>query len=246
MSKFNNLFFFGSKKLEYYSDLLIRADYKEHEHIFDVILDLYPNGCRVLDMGCGQGAFSKRLVDNGYDVTAVDIDPEDFKCHDSINFIKLDFNDEHAVTDFLNTNNSSFDLVLGIEVIEHVENPWAYVRMLKSLVKKNGHLLITTPNVTSWVSRFIFLFRGKFHQFDYGDLSYGHIAPITSYHLSVIYDAENLKNLKIIKGGTLPMFFIPNLKPQWLFINFLNLFFVSFMKGNRFGWCIITTAERID
>ncbi len=244
--KKSKLFFAGPKKQEFYSNLLIRADYKEHEHILETVKSLYPNGCNVLDMGCGQGAFSKRLLDNGYNVTAVDIDPKDFMCHGEINFYKLDFNNEIEVLNFLDKNKEKFDLVLGIEVIEHVENPWAYVKMLKSLVKNGGHMIITTPNITSWVSRFFFLFRGKFHQFDEVDLSYGHIAPISSYHLTVIYNHFNLKNLKIEEGGTLPFFYFPSFKLRWIILNFLNVIFRLFMKGNLNGWCIITSVQKID
>jgi 2-polyprenyl-3-methyl-5-hydroxy-6-metoxy-1,4-benzoquinol methylase len=246
MTKLKNPFFFGAKKQEFYSNLLIRADYKEHEHIMEHVKELYPNGCKVLDMGCGQGAFSKRLSDNGFDVTAVDIDPSDFKCHDSIKFHKLDFNNELEVTQFLDSFKNKFDLVLGIEVIEHVENPWAYVKMLKSLVKKNGFLIITTPNITSWVSRLFFLIKGKFHQFDEIDLPYGHIAPISIYHLSVIYRNLNLKNLIVKEGGTLPYFYFPNFKLRWITLNIVHLLFRPFINGQLNGWCVITSVEKID
>jgi len=237
------LVLFGTKKLMYYKGLLIRADYGLHEQIAEIIREKLPNGGRILDLGCGQGALSLRLHDMGYQVHAVDIDPADFKCGDIVSFEQLDFNNESAVTAFIGRHRDSFDLVIGIEVIEHIENPWEYIRGLKCLTKKGGLILISTPNTTSWYSRLRFLFTGKFHQFREEDLSYGHISPITPYHLKLILEFEKLQDISIYSAGLLPPFWI---QKSWnlLFLNMLNIFFYPFMKGIKNGWCIIATARK--
>jgi SAM-dependent methyltransferase len=238
----NKYFIVGHKKHYYYKGLLMRADTGLHEQIANTVREKLPNGGKILDFGCGQGAMSLRLHDLGYEMLAVDLDPEDYKCKD-VPFEQLNFNDKQAVVAFLTKYKNSFDLVLGVEVIEHVENPWDYVRDLKTMVKPGGYILISTPNTTSWLSRMFFLFTGKFHQFMEDNLEYGHIAPITPYHLGVILKAEDLDEVKTISAGLLPRFWFVANRYLVLF-NFLNLFFYPFMKGIKKGWCTITTARK--
>jgi 2-polyprenyl-3-methyl-5-hydroxy-6-metoxy-1,4-benzoquinol methylase len=158
-------------------------------------------------------------------------------------FEQVNFNDKQAVVAFIKKHENSFDLVLGVEVIEHVENPWEYVRTLKAMVKPGGHILISTPNTTSWLSRMIFLFSGRFHQFTEDDLSYGHIAPITTHHLNIILRKEAFEEITTESAGLLPPFWLRS-NGKLIFFNFLNLFFYPFMRGVKRGWCIITTAKK--
>ncbi|MEW6108491.1 MAG: class I SAM-dependent methyltransferase [Nitrospirota bacterium] len=244
MSKKNNkTVFFGKKRLQYYDGLLIRADLGLHQQIAERVQQLLPKGSSILDLGAGQGALSARLGDLGYTVTAVDIDPEDFKCK-GIQFIQVNFNDNRAIESFKDKYQGTFDLVIGVEVIEHVENPWEYVRLLKALAKTGGHILISTPNVTSWLSRIHFLLKGKFHQFGESDLSYGHIAPITPWELSTILKYENFKDVSITSAGTLPPVWIAPSVTTTL-ANMLFLLVRPFSSGVVDGWCIMAVARKM-
>jgi cyclopropane fatty-acyl-phospholipid synthase-like methyltransferase len=232
----------GKKKFEYYKGLLVRADTGLHDQIAAIVKKKLPNGGRIIDFGCGQGALSLRLHDMGYEMLAVDIDPEDFKCKE-VPFEQLNFNNKSEIEGFLEKYENNFDLVLGVEVIEHVENPWEYVRTLKTLAKKGGYILVSTPNTTSWLSRLLFLFTGKFHRFIEDSLSYGHISPITSYHLGVILRYEHFDDVTIQPGGLLPPFWLIADK-KIMFFNLLNLFFYPFMRSIKKGWCIIATGRK--
>ena len=54
-------------------------------------------------------------------------------------WISADLNDEGPA-------NAEFDVVVAIEVIEHLENPWATMRRIFSLLKSGGIAIVTTPN----------------------------------------------------------------------------------------------------
>ena len=90
------------------------------------------------------------------------------------------------------------------------------------MTKPGGLILITTPNTTSWLSRLIFLISGRFHQFSDGDLSYGHISPITPWELNMIMSDSGVDNITVAPAGTLPPIYITGLN-KLLIINFFAL-----------------------
>jgi len=233
---------FGNKKLQYYNGILIKADLGLHEQIEKKLKELLSTGSEILDVGAGEGALSERLSDAGFKVTALDINEKDFKSKKS-KFCQLNFNDENELSNFSAQYTEKFDGVIGVEVIEHIENPWKYIDFMKRLIKPGGILLITTPNITSWLSRLIFLFEGRFHQFADGDLSYGHIAPISSWELRVVLKNSGFEKVEILPGGTLPFLWLVKDK-RLLFYNFVSLIFRPFMRNIKNGWVIICTAQK--
>ena len=70
----------------------------------------------------------------------------------------IDFNIDDLNTQKLNIENNSVDLILMCEVIEHLYNPDLVLEECYRILKKNGKLIITTPNLTSWFNRILFLF----------------------------------------------------------------------------------------
>lgn len=239
-----NIIGFGNQKLEYYKDILIKANKGLHEDIFVQISKVLPRGSKILDFGCGEGALSLRLKDNGYDVVAVDMNKEDFK-PSNIEFIQLDFNNSIAVKEFTDKYREKFDLVLGIEVIEHLHNPWAYIANLKEFVKPNGFILVTTPNITSWLSRLKFLFTGVLHSFSDHDVrTSGHITPIHESLLKLIFNYENVELCTIKSVGTLPKIWLA-FSPVHTTYNILSLILRPFVKGRYDGYCILALGKKL-
>lgn len=233
--------YLNEKKAEYYNGIKIKADLGLHEQIANKILKLIPKGARILDFGAGEGALSQRLNDLGYYVISADIDEINFKAQ--TDFIKVNFNNDNEVKSFIDKHCNSFDLVLGIEVIEHLENPWHYIKDLKMLVKAGGYILVTTPNITSWFSRLIFLKTGRFHQFQDSDRVYGHINPISADELELICEMNQLDKVTIEPAGTLPRIWIK----KSILATLKNIFgyIASFgMKGIYDGWCIMGIFQK--
>lgn len=78
---------------------------------------------------------------------------------------------------------SSFDGVVSIETIEHLENPWFFLREVSRVLRPGGFLVLTTPNVSSVFSRVLAAATGKLLWFQPRDLDpLGHITPI-HWHL---------------------------------------------------------------
>ena len=234
--------FFGKKSPKFYKGLLIKADLSLHEQIAASIDKKIPKGSRILDFGAGEGALSERLFDMGYKITAADKDAENFKSK-NCDFSPINFDRPEEVDDFTLRHANQFDVVLGVEVIEHVQDQWKYVRQLMAMVKPGGIILITTPNTSSWLSRIIFLFTGRFHQFADSDLNYGHINPISPWEIELIMKEVGAQNIEIYGAGTLPAIYITR-SLRLILLNLFALLLRPFSSGVLDGWCVMVIAQK--
>jgi 2-polyprenyl-3-methyl-5-hydroxy-6-metoxy-1,4-benzoquinol methylase len=144
-----------------------------HEFVVASVLARYARpGTRAVDLGTGPGAMTERLHGLGCAVTAVDCDPAVYKGDSP--FLVLDFNQPAFASQL---GIAKFDLVVTVEVLEHVESPIGFLRNIGELLAPTGVAVITTPNVDSLPARAKFLLAGKIRMMD--DKSEPtHISPI--------------------------------------------------------------------
>lgn len=134
----------------------------------------------LLDIGAGPGYLSQKLADLGFSVSACDIQPEQFQAR-GIPIKKADLSAK------LPYPKNSFDYIICVEVVEHVENPWQACREMARVLKKKGILILSLPNFTNLISRWVFFVRGNFRLFDeWFWKHWGHLNPITFTELSLI------------------------------------------------------------
>lgn len=140
---------------------------------------------RILDLGCGTGAWLERLADNGYEnLHGVDADT------DQNAGIRATVTQANLDAAGWEEKLGSYDLITAIEVLEHLENPGQFLTQVAHLLNDHGQLLLTTPNVHSVICRLRYLMLGKLKQFDdKGDPT--HIYPVF---------AENLEKLLLRRG----------------------------------------------
>jgi SAM-dependent methyltransferase len=238
----SKLVFLGRKKPEYYNGILIKADTGLHAQVANTIQELVKGQkVSILDCGAGEGALASRLTDLGHSVTAIDIDEEAFRCPQA-KFKKINFDDPSDFENFVKCNGNKFDVVVSTEVIEHIEDQWGYARQLRKMLKPGGHMVITTPNTASYMSRFDFLRKGQFQSFNDHGLTYGHISPITPWELNLILSRCDLENVTVKPAGTLPPLY---LVPTREVIKCIIMLFVRpFIRGPINGWCTMATAQK--
>lgn len=114
----------------------------------------------VLDAPSGQGALSEELEVAGFKVFQGDLARENIFYRNG-RCTQLDLNG------FLPFKEDSFDYVVCVEGVEHLENPHRLIEEFARLVKEDGYLIITTPNVMALKSRLRFLFYGYLDFFRY-------------------------------------------------------------------------------
>jgi len=102
----------------------------------------FPLG-RVLDYGCANGDFLRRIADRAAECTGVDIDPERIAEADPEIRSRLVVLDPDWPLPF---DDGSFDTVVILEVIEHVRDERTVFKELARVLAPGGRLLLTTPH----------------------------------------------------------------------------------------------------
>jgi len=107
----------------------------------------------VLDIGCATGALLENLREHGWNVTGVEISPCAEYAKDER---KLDV--RNVPLEDSNFLDSSFDVVLASHLIEHLNNPETFLAEVYRILKNDGYVFITTPNISGFQAR---LFGGR-------------------------------------------------------------------------------------
>ena len=103
---------------------------------------------KILDIGCGGGLLSEPMCRLGAEVTAIDASEKNIniaKLHSKKNNLKI----EYICTspEKLKTKNK-FDVVLNMEIVEHVEDVDFFLKSCSNLMRKNGIMFVATLNKT--------------------------------------------------------------------------------------------------
>ncbi|MGK7389062.1 MAG: methyltransferase domain-containing protein [Candidatus Cyclobacteriaceae bacterium M2_1C_046] len=152
---------------------------------------------KILDVGAGHGAFTKKLYDKGFEIQACDLDPTIF------HFTKVECK-QVDITKSLPYEDNSFDIVMAIEVLEHIIDHERFFSEVSRILKPGGRFFASTPNMLSLKSRSQYLFKGFFHSFGPLDMTnfngmqhvtsrtldqYNYIAVKNGFH-PAIYDID--------------------------------------------------------
>ena len=139
--KFKPLHKFNPIRISYIKENIVKSFKLDHKKI--------PlENIKILDIGCGGGLLSEPMCRLGAKVTGIDASEK------NINIAKL-----HAKKNNLNINyicsspeklknEMKFDVILNMEIVEHVENINIFLKSCTKLLKKNGIMFVATLNKT--------------------------------------------------------------------------------------------------
>jgi len=108
---------------------------------------------RALELAAGQGGLSFRIREMGFSVIASDLLSSIFKVPD-MDFTRMDLNESFPFKD------RSFDYITCVEGVEHIESHFHFVRECCRILKKDGSLIFSTPNILGLGSRLKYFFTG--------------------------------------------------------------------------------------
>ena len=106
------------------------------------------SGINILDIGCGGGLLSEPMSRMGANVTGIDASDKNIKIaklHSKKNKLKIDYlcssPEKLKIT-------KKFDVILNMEIVEHVEDIDFFLKSCSKLLKKNGLMFVATINKT--------------------------------------------------------------------------------------------------
>jgi O-antigen biosynthesis protein len=155
----------------------VTAESLEDNSSLKKMLDLIGDGKEVVDFGCATGYFSKLLQKKGCTVTGVEINVDAAKvaqkyCQQLV-VADLDF---VSVTDIL--PSQKFDVAVFGDILEHLRNPWKILAETKEILKEDGYVIASIPNIAHAAIR-LSLLQGRFDYTDFGILDNTHIRFFT-------------------------------------------------------------------
>lgn len=104
-------------------------------------------GLRILDIGCGGGLLSEPMARRGADVVGADAAERNIpvaRVHAEQSGLTIDY--RHTSAEALTAAGEQFDVVLNMEVVEHVADPQVYLTACHDLLKSGGLMLCSTIN----------------------------------------------------------------------------------------------------
>ena len=138
--KFKPLHMFNPIRIEYITER-IKIHFKLKKDKFN-----YLEGLNILDIGCGGGLISEPMARLGANVTGIDASEK------NIHIAKLHSKKSGLKINYLNASPENlehiekFDIILNLEIVEHVNNVNLYVKSCYKLLKKNGLMFTATLN----------------------------------------------------------------------------------------------------
>ncbi len=198
--------------------------------LLEAVVNLFtklPKG-KVLDLGCGDGDYAKRLKDLGFDVIAGDIDMARFRYKNEIEFKHCD------ITKEMPFSTSYFDYVLLMEVVEHLINPYLVIPEINRIIKKNGSLILSTPNILNLKSRFRFLVEGAYEYFREPPLDQVKNPKEGIFNLHLVpYRYHELEYLLSATGFKIESILTSNYEAYWTWFLLPIIIFQSWQKAKR-------------
>lgn len=188
------------------------------------IVKIVGSGKTILEIGSSTGYMTQAFLDNGCTIDVVEVDQ---KAASKIppqarKVLNYSIEDSKIKQDL----SSNYDFIIMADVLEHLVNPRQVLRMLFEVAGNQTRLLVSVPNVASWVMRKKLFFAGDFAYQDSGILDKTHLHFYTVATLPKILRENGWQTEKLI-GTIIRVPFELTLQKIWL----LGLFYNKRIRG---------------
>jgi 2-polyprenyl-3-methyl-5-hydroxy-6-metoxy-1,4-benzoquinol methylase len=182
-------------------DVEVDPEVPNHSHSFALAMVGYNK--RVLELGCTAGHFTRALVKQSSVVVGVEIDPAAAERAMEIaeQVLVADLDDPDALTGLA---ERQFDVVVAGDTLEHLRDPLPVLRVCRRLLKPEGFLVVSVPNVAHADLR-LTLLSGNFPYRESGLLDTTHLRFFTRRTLHDLLSAAGFVTVEI-KRVIVPIF----------------------------------------
>jgi 2-polyprenyl-3-methyl-5-hydroxy-6-metoxy-1,4-benzoquinol methylase len=139
------------------------------------LLEAVGTGRRVLELGCSSGYLAKPLRERGNTIVGVELDADAARAAEEW-CEQVIVGDLETMT--LPLEPASFDVLLCGDVVEHLRDPVGTLAGARPLLKPDGRLVLSTPNIANWAMR-LSLLAGRWRYTDRGFLDRTHVHLFT-------------------------------------------------------------------
>ena len=174
-------------------------DNKDYPNILPCELDLDDNNSLkkmlqfvgynkfVVDFGCATGYFAKLLKERGCKVVGIEINEKAAtqarKFCDEV--IVCDLDRPSSAVEAL--QHYEFDVAVFGDVLEHLKNPWSLLKKVNLVLKKNGFIVASIPNIAHGSIQ-LALLKGEFNYTEYGILDNTHLRFFTRNTVKTLFE----------------------------------------------------------
>ncbi|HEV8297975.1 MAG TPA: class I SAM-dependent methyltransferase [Acidimicrobiales bacterium] len=181
--------------------------YRAHHLLAVAMLECTRPGAVVLEGGVSSGYFARVLTSADRVVDGLELDPDaaqlarDVCRHVWVGDLQLV--DPDAL-------NGPYDALLFGDTLEHVPDPAAVLRRLRKVLRDDGTLVISVPNIANWAMRLQVLV-GRFRYTDRGILDRTHLRFYTRRTLIEMVESAGYRTVRTV--GAIP---VPAVRSPWL------------------------------
>ena len=196
----------------------------------------------VLDIGAGEGFFAAELAVNGNRITGIDNRPTPAEESPFEQYFSADL--EQGIGPMIRQLGAKrFDRVLLLDVLEHLRHPEQILRQSHDVLKRDGLLIVSLPNIANIHVRLMLLF-GRFNYTERGILDKTHLRFFTrktarqlleSNGFSIVEEKETIIPVELVLGWS----------PENIVLRALNrvMAFVTWMMPGIFGYQVMFVAR---
>ena len=197
----------------------LKASYPYQPEINQVAFDLISKIIKeekdvknILDVGCGFGLLSKELKKTYPKLDFYGVEHAKEASQFSQKILKLlQCNIEDMVLIKSKFKTQKFDVIIFSDVLEHLYDPVGIIKSYKSLLKQDGTIVVTVPNIANIFSRIALLF-GYFNYSETGVMDKTHIRFFNRKNLKQLAKESNLKIVSQKYDSIIVRWFVPLIK----------------------------------
>lgn len=164
----------------------------------DDIVRLIPEGTRkVLDIGCSIGVLGESIKrENGAEVTGIEIDKKMADiAKQKLDRVILGDIEKINLSDYFSSNY--FDCIIFADVLEHLKDGWKILARSVNLIKENGFVVASIPNVRHYSTVFSLFFRGVWPYRERGIHDRTHLRFFTLRNIKDMFRDAGLEIIRV-------------------------------------------------